>query len=113
MSKADISVTNPQMTQTGVVVRPKYVTWLFVMRLVKPILCVDGGSPKKVLWGTNFVPLLPGRHSLRCYVSYAFQHFLGDSTIEIEVPPEGVVTYEWKSPWLVFLSGKWKEVRPE
>jgi hypothetical protein len=37
---------------------------------------------------------------------------MGDATIEVVVPTSGVVTIQWKSPWLVFLAGKWTTITP-
>jgi hypothetical protein len=96
------------MARTGVIVEPKI--FLISARWLKTFLSVDGGEPKRIPPGETFFPLLAGRHILRCFVSYLYHRHLGDSTIEVDVPNDGVVTLPWKSPKLVFLSGKWKVI---
>lgn len=100
-------MTDSGTIQSGVIVEPK----LFPFKLFyTTYLCVDGGEPKVIPPKTTFIPMSPGRHTLRCYVSYPYQSHLGDSSVEVDIPHDGVVKFRWKSPKLVFLSGKWEEI---
>jgi hypothetical protein len=97
-----------QAPSSGVIVHPKVLFLAFLLLLFKPKLCVDGGEPMNLIWGENFVPLPAGHHTLRCYVPYLIYRHLGDSTIEVDVTPGGSPKFQWRTPWLVFLKGKWK-----
>ncbi len=94
-------------SQTGVALKTKYLLVSFLLAFFKPKLVVDGGEPVQVSWGETFIPLAPGRHQLRVFVPYLWYRHMGDSTQDIEVAPGQVVHAQWKSPWLVFLRGKW------
>ena len=65
----------------------------------KLMLSVDGGEPQALRWGASFIPLLPGRHAVRCYVPYLFWHHFGDSTFEVELSAGVATTVQWRSPW--------------
>jgi hypothetical protein len=103
-------VTDPQGAPTGVFVHPKIFPLAFLLLLFSPQLCVDGGPPTKVPWRKTFIGLAPGNHSLRCYVPYLVYRHLGDASIEVTVVAGSSGSYQWRSPWLVFLAGKWKQV---
>ena len=94
--------------QSGVWVQTKFYWFNFLLALFKPYMSVDAGTPTRDSWGSKFITLPAGRHSIRCYVSYLWYRHMGDSTIEVTVPPDGVVSVEWRAPWLVFIAGKWK-----
>jgi hypothetical protein len=96
--------------QSGVSAHTKFYWFNFLLAFFKPSISVDGGTPTRGSWGASFFPLPPGHHSIRCYVSYLWYRHMGDSTIEVTVPSDGVVAVQWRAPWLVFLAGKWKTV---
>jgi hypothetical protein len=94
----------------GVVVRPKVFFLSFLLLLCKVRLSVDGQEPVLIAWGDNWIPMAPGRHTLRCWTAYLWYRHLGDATIEIDVPPAGYLRAQWRTPWLIFLAGTWKVV---
>jgi hypothetical protein len=93
--------------EIGIRVQVKFFPLAFLLFFFKPRLCLDGGQPATVKWGDTFLPAAPGRHSVRCYVPYLYLRHMGDSTIEVDVPPGGVVNVRWRAPLLVFLKGTW------
>jgi hypothetical protein len=103
-------MTDPQTASTGVNVHLKIFPLGFLLLLFRPRLSVDGGPPAKMSWGKAFVPLAPGTHTLRCYLPYLWYRHLGDATTEVPVGPGAAATVQWRTPWLVFLAGKWKTV---
>lgn len=88
----------------------KFYWFNFLLALFKPNVSIDGGASVRDSWGAKFIPLPPGRHSVRCYVSYLWYRHMGDSTVEVTVPADGVVSVQWRAPWLVFIAGKWKNL---
>jgi hypothetical protein len=103
-------MTDPQTPSTGVFVHPKIFPLAFLFLLFSPRLCVDGGPPTKMAWRRTFVALPPGSHSLRLYVPYLWYRHVGDATLEVAVVPGTTATVRWRTPWLVFLAGKWTQV---
>jgi hypothetical protein len=103
-------MTEPQTASTGVHVHLKIFPLAFLLLLFSPRLCVDDGPPTKASWGKAFVPLAPGNHTLRCYLPYLWYRHLGDSSTEVTVVPGTTATVQWRTPWLVFLAGKWKTI---
>ena len=99
----------PQTGQTGVQVRTKFFPFAFLLYFFKPRLCLDGGEPVVVAWGETFIPAPPGRHAVRCFVKYLYLPHMGDSTIDVDVPPGGVASCQWRAPLLIFLAGKWTQ----
>jgi hypothetical protein len=96
--------------QSGVWVHTKFYWFNFLLVLFKPNTSVDGGTPVRGRWGATFIPLPPGRHLIRCYVSYLWYRHMGDSTVEVTVLPDAPTSVQWRAPWLVFIAGKWKNV---
>ncbi len=98
--------------QTGIQVKTKFFFLAFLLYFFKPSLHLDGGPPVPRPWGDTFIPTGPGRHVVRCYVPYLFLPTMGDSSIEVDVPPGAVVPVTWRAPLVVFSSGKWKFAAP-
>lgn len=101
-------MASPESSPTGVYVHLKIFPLAFILLLCSPRLCVDNGPPAKLSWGQSFVPLAPGNHTLRCSVPYLWYRHLGDASTEVTVVPGTTATVQWRTPWLVFLAGKWK-----
>jgi hypothetical protein len=76
------------------------IGWLF-----SPRLSIDGLPPQKMAWGSEFVPLAPGRHSLGC----GLLNYTRD-TIEFVVPRSGTVSLQWRGPMLHGMAGKWTKL---
>lgn len=93
--------------QTGIHVRTRFFFLAFLLYFVKTRLHLDGGPPVVRPWGETFIPAPPGRHVVRCYVRYLFYSEMGDSSVEVDVPPGGVVSVSWRAPLTVFTRGKW------
>jgi hypothetical protein len=104
---SDMAATSEQ---SGVWVHTKFYWFSFLLALCKPYISIDGGAPGRNSWGSTFIPLPAGRYSIRCYVSYLWYRHMGDSTVPVTVPPDGVVSVQWRAPWLVFIAGKWKTI---
>jgi hypothetical protein len=102
----------PPAPPTGITVRTKIFPLAFLLLLTRPNVSIDGGPPMRTPWGDLFVPLPAGTHSVRCSAPYLWYRHMGDATMEVEVPPSGTVTIQWRSPWLVFLAGKWTTIAP-
>jgi hypothetical protein len=103
-------MTEPDVTAgpSGVWVHTKFYWFNFLLALCKPYVGVDGAPPVRGPWGARFIPLTPGSHSVGCYISYLWYRRMGDSTTQVNVPASGVLSIQWRAPWLVFLAGKWK-----
>lgn len=93
---------------TGIQVTIKFIFLAFLLYFFKPRLHLDDGPPVTEQWGRTFIPTAPGPHRVRCYVPYLFYRTMGDSTVDVTVPPGGTVSVEWRSPWLVFMPGRWR-----
>ncbi len=100
--------TPPADVPVGVIVRPKIFPLAFLLLLFKPRLSIDGGPEVAITWSDNWVALPPGRHSLRVWLPYLFYRHMGDATVEVDVPAGGSLRAQWRSPWIVFIPGKWK-----
>jgi hypothetical protein len=98
---------SPPPAPQGVIVRPKIFFLAFLFLLFKVHLSVDDGPPVVIPWAETFIPLAPGQHSLRCWVPYLFFPRVGDSAVVVDVLAGGSARAQWRSPWLVFLPGKW------
>jgi hypothetical protein len=94
--------------QTGIAVTTKFFVLAFLLYFFKPKVHIDNGPALDNGWGTMFVPLGPGTHTVRCYVPYMFFPTMGDSSVIVQVAPGQVVPVTWQAPWLVFLKGPMK-----
>ena len=96
-----------QSLQSGIYLTTKFFFLAFFCLFCPVRVILDGGEPKEVGWGNRFIPLPPGQHTIRCYMSYLWPT-VGDATTTINVTPGQVVNLSWKAPWLVFLPGTFK-----
>jgi hypothetical protein len=60
------------MGPTGVNVITKFRPLQFILYLCKPKLVIDHDQPIVAGWGTTFVPLGPGEHTICCYFRYFY-----------------------------------------
>jgi hypothetical protein len=115
MADPEILVTDREASsapESGITVRLRVFPLAIFFLLFKPRLCIDGGAPATLPWGRNFVPLSPGRHTLRCYLPYITFRYMGDSSTEVEVSGGTAQSVQWRTPWLVLLKGHWKVTTP-
>jgi hypothetical protein len=94
--------------QTGIFVETKYYALNFLLYFSKPKISLDGNAPRSVRWGKTFIPTSPGRHTVRCFVPYVYLRHMGDSSVEVTVPPRGTASLRWQTPLgSLYLKGKW------
>jgi hypothetical protein len=92
---------------TGIRLRLLFVPTSPLFLILRPEVEIDGGVPQQMRWGSKFVPLSPGRHWARAYVTVR-RYPMGDSTVEFVVK-DGDVTYvRWLVPPIPMLRGWWK-----
>jgi hypothetical protein len=105
------SVKNPKDNepgQTGIMVKTKYYALNFMMYFSKPQVSIDGNPSETVRWGETFIPTSPGRHTVRCFVPYLHLRHMGDSSIDVVVPPGVTASLQWQTPLgSLYLKGKW------
>ena len=75
-----------------------------MLYLVRPRAVIDGRE-YVLAWGTPaFLPLAPGRHSVEIYFNYlGFR--CGRKSVELDVPPDGVLLVRYRSLPLPFTPG--------
>lgn len=67
-----------------------------------PRVLLDGYQ-LPVQWGTSAVPVHPGRHQLRCAVSYLYEY--GSASTELEIRPGQDTQLHYTSPVWAFSPG--------
>jgi hypothetical protein len=93
---------------TGIFVETKYYAMNFLLYFSKPKISLDGAPPEPVRWGNTFIPASPGRHTVRCFVPYVYLRHMGDSSVDVTVPPRGTASLRWQTPLgSLYLKGKW------
>jgi hypothetical protein len=70
--------------------------------LYSPWLSIDEMLPTKFGWGTHFVSLSMGSHSLSCGLG----NRSGDR-IEVHIPRDDVVSATWRGPSVAGMNGRW------
>ncbi len=99
---------SPRAETTGISVLTNFRALNPLLYFSKPRIGIDGNPPERVQWGDNFIPTSPGTHTLRCFVPYLYLRHMGDSEIEVRVPPGRTVALRWQSPLgSLYLKGKW------
>ena len=100
---------NEPAPQSGIQITTGFPPIAFALALATPRLQIDGGQPVMRPWGETFVPLAPGRHTLRCWFRYLFFSTAGDATVTVDLPPGQVVALRYQAPmWAAFASGTWQ-----
>jgi hypothetical protein len=107
-STAMSSPSSHEGENTGISVQTKFYAFNFLLYFYKPKISVDGNPAEKVPWGTTFIATTPGAHTVRCFVPYVYLRHMGDSTIDVRVPPGKTVFLRWQTPLgSLYLKGKW------
>jgi len=98
----------PGQPRTGISVLTNFRALNPLLYFSKPRIGIDGHPPERVRWGDTFIPTSPGTHSVRCFVPYVYLRHMGDSEIEVRVPPGRTVALRWQTPLgSLYLKGKW------
>jgi hypothetical protein len=90
---------------TGIEVRAKVFPLAFLVYLFKPTVEIDG-QPIPAKWGTQFIPVQPGTHSVSLYYRYLFFKRANAATTQATLSEGQVLQITYKTRWLVFLPGK-------
>jgi hypothetical protein len=98
---------------SGIQVTTGFRPLAFVLSLCRTRLVLDGGGPVLRPWGQTFIPVAPGRHTVRCWFRYTFFTYAGDSTVTVDVGPGQVVSIGYRAPMFMFSPGKWKVGSPQ
>jgi hypothetical protein len=93
--------------RTGINVTTKFRPLQFLFYLCKPKLVIDNGEPVVVGWGTSFVPLEPGGHTVGCYFRYLYLPKAMESSTTVQVGPGQVIELSRKARWIIFSPGIW------
>ena len=90
---------------TGIELRAKFFPLAFLLYLFPPTVEVDGQAyPAK--WGTQFLPMAPGGHTIAVFFKYIFLPRCNLATTQVTLAPGQVLVVNYKARWLVFLPGK-------
>jgi hypothetical protein len=89
---------------TGIELRAKVFPLAFILYLFKPTIEIDGQAiPAK--WGTQFIPVAPGTHSISVYFNYFFIKKCNRADTQITLAEGQVLQVTYKSRWLIFMKG--------
>ncbi|MCB0987027.1 MAG: DUF2510 domain-containing protein [Acidimicrobiales bacterium] len=87
-------------------IHPSYFFLAFLLSLFKPKASINGSAPFDIKWGSNPIPVAPGRYQVEVWLPYLFLPQMGKNGMTVDVPDGGAVKVTWRAPWLVFLQGK-------
>ena len=93
--------------QSGIQVKTGFRPLAFLLYLCKTRLVIDDGEAMARPWGETFIPVTPGRHTVRCWFRYLYLSKAGNSTVTVDVLPGQVVSVGYRAPWFMFSPGKW------
>src|SRR5689334_13686042 len=94
-----------QQPQAGLEINTVVPWWYFTVKLFPAKMTIDGSAPIPAKWGTNLVPMTPGRHTVTFYwLAYWFMAS-NKAEIVVDVPEGQVVQLMYKPRWILFLAG--------
>ncbi len=94
-----------QQPQAGLEINTVVPWWLFTVRIFPAKMSIDGSAPISAQWGTNLVPVTPGRHSVKFHwMAYWFVP-VNAGEVVVDVPAGQVVQLQYKPRWLIFMAG--------
>lgn len=107
--KERLSMTSGTSPATGVEVKLSFFPLAFFLFFCTPTVVVDG-KPQRLSWGTHFIGLAPGLHTLKIFFRYLFAPECGANSIDVIVR-EGTFTKVvfYMPPWML-AKGSLKEV---
>jgi hypothetical protein len=89
---------------TGIEIKVRFFPLAFLLFFCKPTVEIDGAAHRKG-WGTHFLELAPGSHTIRVYFRYLFMSKCGDNSIRVNVQPGGVSRVSYYMPPWIFSKG--------
>jgi hypothetical protein len=94
-----------QQPQAGLEINTVVPWWYFTVKLFPAKMSINGSAPMPAQWGTNLVPLTPGRYSVKFY--WLAYWFIASNKAEVvvDVPDGQVVQLVYKPRWIVFMAG--------
>lgn len=90
---------------TGVEITLDYPLLAFVYGWCSVYAVIDG-TVIRAIWGKQFYPTYPGRHSIGGYTNYLLFPQCGRNQIEVDIHPGQVVRVTWSAPHFTFSKGK-------
>lgn len=85
-------------------INTKYFPLAWFFAFCKPTIVIDGREVNGV-WGSNNVPLAPGRHHVHVHVPYFFPPTCGPADVTVDVAPGQATALEYKAPVWSFGAG--------
>ncbi|HLJ55900.1 MAG TPA: hypothetical protein VKT77_12750 [Chthonomonadaceae bacterium] len=93
-----------EQPQSGMELVMKYSPMAFLYAAF-PVYVEIEGSRLPVKWGTQFIPLPPGRYNVTCYVHYMVTPKAGLNTAVVDLFWGTVARVTWTAPPVVFMKG--------
>lgn len=89
---------------TGIQVRGSLLN-AFLYCLNRWRVVIDGEENVLKWREDTFFPLAPGRHTVSMYFRHMFMKY-GKATVEVDIPPNGVATLDYRPCLLAFMRGR-------
>ena len=102
-------MASPQETQTGIELKLSFFPLAIFLLACTPRVKMDNTVVSKY-WGTHFLSMSPGRHTLGVYFRY-FGFECGKNGIEVDVPDGKTVKVSYYMTPLIFLPGSLERQR--
>jgi hypothetical protein len=97
---------------TGIDLQIRFVPVNVLTNMARPCLFVDDDPVMKPGWGRTFLPLEPGSHQIRCFLTVMGLGHFADSILPVDVPESGVLKVLWSPPLNAYRPGKWSYLDP-
>ncbi len=94
---------------TGVEVKAGFFPLMFILYLCPATIEIDGTVAARK-WGTHFLELPPGDHTVKVYFKYLWMSQCGANSVTVTVQQGRVTRVKYSAPPLVFLKGSIKQV---
>lgn len=101
-------MSSSQVAPTGVRLTLRFPPTSPLFLLCTPLVEFDGMFPQRFGWGSEFVPMSPGKHTARAYYRFLGTPRAGDSLIHFEVQDGRVTGLRWWAPVFPMLRGRWR-----
>ena len=90
--------------ETGIELKLTVFPLAFILYLCMPHVEINGRVKKKT-WGTHFIPLEPGRHTVSAWFPYVFMSECGLNTVEFKLREGEVKLVTYDTPWIMGMKG--------
>ena len=90
--------------ETGIELKLSVFPLAFLLYLCTPHVEINGRVKKKK-WGTQFIPLKPGRHSVSVWFPYVFMSECGLNTVEFKLREDEVKLVTYDTPFFIGMKG--------